>query len=143
MYLFNSKLICLINSFNEMNIVKTELYLLLNHCSGWWQYYLWFCMIFVIVVSQIICSFSPPLPARGVKKPRRYRPGTVALREISLYQKLTELPILKLPFQQLVREIEQDFKSDLRFQSTAMLQVPFISLVVDGSLFARRKVYSP
>uniref|UniRef100_F7BNY8 Histone H3 n=1 Tax=Monodelphis domestica TaxID=13616 RepID=F7BNY8_MONDO len=55
----------------------------------------------------------------GVKKPHRYRPGTVALREIRRYQKSTELLIRKLPFQRLVREIAQDFKTDLRFQSSA------------------------
>ena len=38
----------------------------------------------------------------GIKKPHRYRPGTVALREIRRYQKSTELLIRKLPFQQLV-----------------------------------------
>uniref|UniRef100_A0A672G001 Histone H3 n=1 Tax=Salarias fasciatus TaxID=181472 RepID=A0A672G001_SALFA len=53
----------------------------------------------------------------GVKKPHRYRPGTVALREIRRYQKSTELLIRKLPFQRLVREIAQDFKTDLRFQT--------------------------
>jgi len=57
----------------------------------------------------------------GVKKPHRYRPGTVALREIRRYQKSTELLIRKLPFQRLVREIAQDFKTDLRFQSTAVV----------------------
>ncbi|KAF9612072.1 hypothetical protein IFM89_037991 [Coptis chinensis] len=57
----------------------------------------------------------------GVKKPHRYRPGTVALREIRKYQKSTELLIRKLPFQRLVREIAQDFKTDLRFQSHAVL----------------------
>ncbi|KAJ0169117.1 hypothetical protein K1T71_015123 [Dendrolimus kikuchii] len=56
----------------------------------------------------------------GVKKPHRYRPGTVALREIRRYQKSTELLIRKLPFQRLVREIAQDFKTDLRFQSSAV-----------------------
>ncbi|CAH2016912.1 unnamed protein product [Acanthoscelides obtectus] len=50
----------------------------------------------------------------GVKKPHRYRPGTVALRS-------TELLIRKLPFQRLVREIAQDFKTDLRFQSSAVM----------------------
>ncbi|XP_028731823.1 histone H3.3C-like [Peromyscus leucopus] len=56
-------------------------------------------------------------PSTGrVKKPHRYRPGTVALRLIRRYQKPTEL-IRKLPFQRLVREIAQDFKTDLRFQS--------------------------
>ncbi|CAH3195862.1 unnamed protein product, partial [Porites evermanni] len=56
-----------------------------------------------------------------VKKPHRYRPGTVALREIRRYQKSTELLIRKLPFQRLIREIAQDFKTDLRFQSSAVL----------------------
>ena len=59
--------------------------------------------------------------AGGVKKPHRYRPGTVALREIRKYQKSTDLLIRKAPFQRLVREIAQDFKTDLRFQSTAVL----------------------
>ena len=38
-------------------------------------------------------------PARnaGVKKPHRYRPGTVALREIRRYQKSTDLLMKKLP----------------------------------------------
>jgi histone H3 len=56
----------------------------------------------------------------GVKKPHRYRPGTVALREIRRYQKSTNLLIRKLPFQRLVREIGQDLKTDLRFQSSAL-----------------------
>merc|ERR1712174_177386 len=58
--------------------------------------------------------------AGGVKKPHRFRPGTVALREIRRFQKSTELLIRKLPFQRLVREIAQDFKTDLRFQSSAI-----------------------
>ena len=57
----------------------------------------------------------------GVKKPHRYRPGTVALREIRKFQKSTDLLIRKLPFQRVVREIAQQFKSDLRFQSQAIL----------------------
>jgi histone H3 len=56
----------------------------------------------------------------GLKKPHRYKPGTVALREIRKYQKSTELLIRKLPFQRLVREIAQDFKNDLRFQSASV-----------------------
>lgn len=57
-----------------------------------------------------------------VKAKRRYRPGTVALREIRKYQQSTELLIRKLPFQRLVKEISQIHvgKYDLRFQSTAM-----------------------
>ncbi|MFS7968294.1 putative transcription factor Hap3/NF-YB family [Helianthus anomalus] len=56
----------------------------------------------------------------GVKKPHRFRPRTVALRETRKYQMSTELLIRKLPFQRLVREIALDFKTDLRFQSSAV-----------------------
>ena len=59
--------------------------------------------------------------AGGVKKPHRYRPGTVALREIRRYQKSTDLLIRKLPFQRVVREIAQDIKTDLQFQSSAIM----------------------
>lgn len=65
-------------------------------------------------------SKSEVVSAGGVKKPHRFRPGTVALREIRKYQKSTELLIRKLPFQRLVREIAQDYKDDLRFQSAAV-----------------------
>ena len=51
----------------------------------------------------------------------RFRPGVMALREIRHYQKSSALLIRKLPFQRLVREIAQDFKMDLRFQSAAIL----------------------
>ncbi len=57
----------------------------------------------------------------GIKKPHRYRPGTVAIREIRKYQKTTDLLIKKLPFQRVVREIAQDFNSNLRFQSSAVM----------------------
>ncbi|KAL9180079.1 hypothetical protein ACHAXT_010021 [Thalassiosira profunda] len=57
----------------------------------------------------------------GVKKPHRYRPGTVALREIRRYQKSSDLLIRKLPFQRFVKEIAQDFKSDLRYQASSVL----------------------
>ena len=56
-----------------------------------------------------------------MKKVYRYRPGTVALREIRKYQKSTDLLLRKMPFQRLVREIAQDYRSDLRFQAKAVL----------------------
>jgi histone H3 len=67
---------------------------------------------------------TPLGPRGGIKKPHRYRPGTVALREIIHFQKNTELLIRKGPFQRLVREIATtgvNYGKDLRFQSTAML----------------------
>ena len=66
-------------------------------------------------------------PKGGVRKPHRYRPGTVALKEIRRYQKSTELLIRKLPFQRLVREISADSEvitsplcGKVRFQSLAV-----------------------
>lgn len=56
------------------------------------------------------------------KKARRFRPGTVALREIRRYQKSTDLLLPKLPFQRVVREIAMQYASEsLRFQRSAIL----------------------
>lgn len=43
--------------------------------------------------------------AEKAKKPHRFRPGTVALREIKKLQNSTDLLIRKMPFQRLVREL--------------------------------------
>ena len=64
---------------------------------------------------------SAPSQTGGIKKPHRFRPGTVATREIRRYQKSTELLIRKLPFQRLVKEIAHEVKNDTRFQSSAVL----------------------
>lgn len=78
----------------------------------------------------------------GIKKPHRFRPGTVALREIRRYQKNTDLLLLKLPFQRLVREITNEFKIDRRFQSHALLALQeaaeayLVSLFEDTNLCA-------
>lgn len=74
----------------------------------------------VSLANKAARKSAPSAQSGGVKKPHRYKPGTVALREIRRYQKSTELLIRKLPFQRLVREIAQDFKTDLRFQSSAI-----------------------
>jgi histone H3 len=81
-------------------------------------------------------------PPGSLKKQHRYRPGTVALREIRRYQKSTMLLIRRLPFQRLVREVAQEFKPDLRFQSTALMAVQeaaeayLVSLFEDTNLCA-------
>ena len=91
---------------------------------------------------------AKPLWNRGAgqpaapKKPRRYRPGTVALREIHRYQKMTELLIRRLPFQRLVREIAQDFKGRLNFASGTILALQevaeayLVGLIEDTNLCA-------
>ena len=75
------------------------------------------------ILTKAARKVNPNLPA-GIKKPHRFRPGTVALHEIHHYQKSTELLIRRLPFQRLVWEIAQDFKIDLQFavQTMAALQ---------------------
>jgi histone H3 len=65
----------------------------------------------------------------GIKRPHRFRPGTVALREIRKYQHSTDLVLRKLPFQRVVKEISQDLTrmtsyfgaSGVRFQSLALM----------------------
>jgi histone H3 len=76
-----------------------------------------------------------PAPSSGVKKPHRYRPGTVALREIRKYQKNTDLLIRKVPFQRLVRDVAKEFKADLRFQSSAILALQEASEAYIVTLF--------
>ena len=56
----------------------------------------------------------------GIKKPHRYRPGTIALREIRKYQKSTELLLRKLNFQRLVREVTQEHTRDMRLQAASV-----------------------
>src|SRR5690606_15174668 len=54
------------------------------------------------------------------RKTHRWRPGTVALREIRRYQKSTDLLVRKLPFQRLVRECAAREKPEVRFQASAI-----------------------
>jgi histone H3 len=59
-------------------------------------------------------------PFGGIKKPHRYRPGTVALREIRKMQKSSDPLIRRIVLERLVREIAQDYKCDLRFERRAI-----------------------
>ena len=86
-------------------------------------------------------------PKGGVKKCYRYRPGTVALKQIRQYQKSTELLIRKLPFQRLVREIASDtdvIRSPLcgkvRFQSAAIMALQEASEAYLVGLFEDSKL---
>jgi len=63
---------------------------------------------------------APPINTDGVKRAHRYRPGTVAQSEIWKYQNSTEILIPKVPFQRLVKEVAQDYRTDLQFQFTAI-----------------------
>ena len=76
------------------------------------------------------------------KPKRKYRLGTLALREIQKYQRSTDLLIRKLPFMRLVQEIGQQFLSGIRFQGTAMMALQeaseayLISIFEDSNLCA-------
>lgn len=85
---------------------------------------------------------KPAPNGQRAKRPHRYRPGTVALREIRRYQKSTDLLIRKMPFFRLVKEVAQEFKADLRFQSHAIMALQeaaeayLVSLFEDTNLCA-------
>ena len=78
----------------------------------------------------------------GIKKPRRNKAGTVAMREIRKLQKTTELLISKRGLAELAREISQEFKTDLRWQGSAFLALQesgeayTISVLEDANLSA-------
>ncbi|KAL6074272.1 nucleosomal DNA binding [Balamuthia mandrillaris] len=80
--------------------------------------------------------------ALGVQKPHRFKPGVVALREIRRYQKSTELILRRMPFQRLVREIAQDYRTDLKFQQLAInalqqaTEAYLVGLFADANLCA-------
>lgn len=65
-------------------------------------------------VAKKAARKSNPVFSGGPKKNHRFRPGTVALREIRRFQKSTELLMRKLPFQRLVREIAFDVLGESR-----------------------------
>ena len=46
----------------------------------------------------------------GIKKPHRYQPGLLALREIRRYQQSTECLIKRTPFNKLIKEISQEYR---------------------------------
>lgn len=61
-----------------------------------------------------------------IKKPHRYRPGTLAIREIRKYQKNTDLLIRKAPFQRLAREILAEIRGvdgSVRMQGSALAAI--------------------
>jgi histone H3 len=96
-------------------------------------------------------------PAGGVKKPHRYRPGTVALREIRRYQRSTDLLLPKLPFSKLVKQIDaamfgNGLFNKYRYQASAILALQesaedhLVKLFEDANLcaiHAKRQTIQP
>ena len=71
------------------------------------------------IVSKAARKTAPP--SHNIKRAHRYKPGTVALREIRKFQRSADLLIRKLPFQRLVKEVALEYSTHLRFQSAAVL----------------------
>ena len=59
-------------------------------------------------------------PVKKQRKKPRWRPGTVAMREIKRYQKSTRTLMQRLPFQRLVRHLAKGYNSELRFQASSL-----------------------
>ena len=80
--------------------------------------------------------------ASAQQQPHRYRPGTVALREIWGYQKSTELLICKLPFKRLVHEILQGYGVGYKVTPAMMMALQeaaeayLVQLLEDSNLCA-------
>ena len=68
-------------------------------------------------------------------KKRKYRPGTVALRQIRQFQKSTELLIKKLPFQRIT-SIAHNFNCQLviPIKSNLCVENPLLYLQLDRCL---------
>ncbi|BFU25748.1 histone H3, putative [Entamoeba histolytica HM-1:IMSS-B] len=71
-------------------------------------------------VKNVAFKAAKKMLSKDSTKKKRAHPGAVALTEIKVLQRSTELLLRKAPFQALVREIAQVSKSDLRFQSAAI-----------------------
>ncbi|XP_032752644.1 histone H3.3A-like [Rattus rattus] len=85
------------------------------------------------LATNAACKSAPS--TGGVKKPHNSRPGTVAPHEIRSYQKFTELLLCRFPFQHLVQEIAQDFKTNLCFHSAVISPLKEASEAYLGDLF--------
>jgi histone H3 len=74
--------------------------------------------------AEIVAKPEETAKAEKVKTKRRYRPGTVALREIRRYQKSTDLLIGKAPIERLIHDIDTDLHSIRhRFKRSAITAI--------------------
>ncbi|AIN97402.1 histone H3 variant, putative [Leishmania panamensis] len=78
--------------------------------------------------------------AAGTKRQHRWRPGTVALREVRKYQHSTEMLISRAPFRRLVKEVMSTIKDTMRMRSSALEAIQeatecyIVSLLGDANL---------
>ena len=93
-------------------------------------------------------SMKKSAPASGgvkeTDKPhRKWRPGTVSLREIKKYQKSVKLLLPHAPFIRLVRNITREYDPEMRFQPSALeamqeaTEYYIVSIMEDSQLCAQ------
>lgn len=63
---------------------------------------------------------SALVPPKSVRKPHKWRAGTVAIREIKRYQHSTEHLIPRAPFKRLAREVIHSFNDQLKVRGEAL-----------------------
>ena len=73
--------------------------------------------------SKAIKKTAPAKGGMKEGKKRRFKAGTVALREVKRYQKSLDMLLPRAPFQRLVRSICEDLDHELRFQSQALTAI--------------------
>lgn len=88
----------------------------------------------------------------GARKPHKFRPGTVALKNIRYYQRKPGFVIPVASFQRLVREVAQDYKTNLRFSEEALRLLQYyieaklhdiFNDAVVSAIHARRQTVQP
>ena len=96
----------------------------------------------MVQASKNIAVKAPHKPPHQMQKRRRFRPGTIAFREIWWYQKSTDLLIRRAPFQRVINEIVRSFRNDLRIQAVAIkglqeaAEAYLVGLIEDSNLCA-------
>ena len=85
--------------------------------------------------SKAIKKSAPAAGGMKDMKKRRFKPGTVALREVKRYQKEVKNLLPRASFQRLVRDISTSMANDLRFQSAALLALQEASEAYITGLF--------
>lgn len=89
-----------------------------------------------------MCTKATIPSGAGYRRKHRYRPGTVAIREIRRYQRSAHLLIKKAPFERLVRSLAMGVRKNLRWQGTAVLalqeaaEAHLVGLFEDANLCA-------
>lgn len=70
--------------------------------------------------AQAIRSVNGEVGQKKVRRFKRWRPGTKAKREIKKLQTSTRTLVPKSSMERLIREISQEFATDVRFKPSAI-----------------------